>query len=191
MVVGYARVLTPEQKLEAQIDLLKNAGCEKIYKDIASGTRDDRKGLNEMLRYMRKGDTILTYKNDRVFRSLKNMVELIDRFNEAGVHFKSLSEPEFDTTSANGKFLLQIFAAVAEFERNLISERTKVGLDNARKRNKLLGRPKGSKIETIEKYHYAKHLYGNQGVSIDLACKRAKIGKTSFYRVEKELSSKS
>ena len=87
--------------------------------------------------------------------------------------------------------LLQIFAAVAEFERNLISERTKVGLDNARKRNKLLGRPKGSKIETIEKYHYAKHLYGNQGVSIDLACKRAKIGKTSFYRVEKELSSKS
>ncbi|ASV32097.1 MULTISPECIES: recombinase family protein [Flavobacteriaceae] len=191
MVVGYARVSTPEQKLEAQIDLLKNAGCEKIYKDIASGTRDDRKGLNEMLRYMRKGDTILTYKNDRVFRSLKNMVELIDRFNEAGVHFKSLSEPEFDTTSANGKFLLQIFAAVAEFERNLISERTKVGLDNARKRNKLLGRPKGSKIETIEKYHYAKHLYGNQGVSIDLACKRAKIGKTSFYRVEKELSSKS
>ena len=106
MVVGYARVSTPEQKLEAQIDLLKNAGCEKIYKDIASGTRDDRKGLNEMLRYMRKGDTILTYKNDRVFRSLKNMVELIDRFNEAGVHFKSLSEPEFDTTSANGKFLL-------------------------------------------------------------------------------------
>ncbi|MDF0708913.1 recombinase family protein [Flagellimonas okinawensis] len=191
MVVGYARVSTPEQKLEAQLDLLKNAGCEKIYKDIASGTRDDRKGLNEMLRYMRKGDTILTYKNDRVFRSLKNMVELIDRFNEAGVHFKSLSEPEFDTTSANGKFLLQIFAAVAEFERNLISERTKVGLDNARKRNKLLGRPKGSKIETIEKYHYAKHLYGNQGVSIDLACKRAKIGKTSFYRVEKELSSKS
>ena len=167
MTVGYARVSTPEQKLEAQIALLEKEGCEKIYTDIASGTRDDRKGLNEMLKYMRKGDTILTYKNDRVFRSLRNMVELIDRFNEAGVHFKSLSEPEFDTTSANGKFLLQIFAAVAEFERNLISERTKV--------------------ETIEKYHYAKHLYENQGVSIDNACKRAKLGKTSFYRVEKSL----
>jgi DNA invertase Pin-like site-specific DNA recombinase len=187
MTVGYARVSTPEQKLEAQIALLEKEGCEKIYTDIASGTRDDRKGLNEMLKYMRKGDTILTYKNDRVFRSLRNMVELIDRFNEAGVHFKSLSEPEFDTTSANGKFLLQIFAAVAEFERNLISERTKVGLDNARKRNKLLGRPKGAKVETIEKYHYAKHLYENQGVSIDNACKRAKLGKTSFYRVEKSL----
>lgn len=190
MVVGYARVSTPEQKLESQIDLLKNAGCDKIYSDIASGTRDDRKGLNEMLKYMRKGDTVLTYKNDRVFRSLKNMVELIDRFNEAGVHFKSLSEPEFDTTSANGKFLLQIFAAVAEFERNLISERTKVGLNNARKRNKLLGRPKGSKPDTIEKYQYAKHLYENQGVSIDTACQRAKIGKTTFYRVEKEASNK-
>lgn len=190
MVVGYARVSTPEQKLEAQIDLLKNAGCDKIYSDIASGTRDDRKGLNEMLKYMRKGDTVLTYKNDRVFRSLKNMVELIDRFNEEGVNFKSLSEPEFDTTSANGKFLLQIFAAVAEFERNLISERTKVGLNNARKRNKLLGRPTGSKQETIEKYHFAKHLYENQDLSIDLACKRAKIGKTSFYRIEKEVNVK-
>ncbi|GGW24369.1 hypothetical protein GCM10007383_06000 [Arenibacter certesii] len=111
---------------------------------------------------MRKGDTVLTYKNDRVFRSLKNMVELINRFNETGVHFKSLSEPEFDTTSANGKFLLQIFATVAEFERNLISERTKVGFNNARKRNELLGRPTDSKQETIEKYHFAKHLYENQ-----------------------------
>ena len=105
MVIGYARVSTPEQKLESQIDLLKNSGCEIIYSDIASGTRDDRKGLNEMLKYMRKGDTILTYKNDRVFRSLKNMVQLIDRFNESGVHFKSLSEPEFNTNSANGKLL--------------------------------------------------------------------------------------
>ncbi|UOY06742.1 recombinase family protein [Muricauda sp. SCSIO 64092] len=99
MTVGYARVSTPEQKLEAQIDLLKSNGCEKIYSDIASGTKDDRKGLKEMLKYMRKGDTILTYKNDCVFRSLRNMVELIDRFNGAGVHFKSLSEPEFDTTT--------------------------------------------------------------------------------------------
>lgn len=188
MIVGYARVSTQEQKLESQIDLLKKSGCEKIYSDIASGTRDDRKGLNEMLKYMRKGDTILTYKNDRVFRSLKNMVELIDKFNDSGVYFKSLSEPEFDTTSANGKFLLQIFASVAEFECNLISERTKIGLNNARKRNKLLGRPKGSKKETIAKYHFAKHLYDHQNLSIDLACKRAKIGKTSFYRVEKELS---
>ena len=185
MIVGYARVSTPDQKLEAQMDLLEKAGCEKIYTDVACGTRDDRPGRQEMIKYIRNGDTIITYKNDLVFRSLKNMVELIDRFNEIGVHFKSLSEPEFDTTSANGKFLLQIFAAVAEFERNLISERTKVGLTNARKRKKLLGRPTGSKKETIEKYHYAKHLYDNQNVPISLACKRAGIGKTTFYRVER------
>ena len=115
------------------------------------------------------------------------MVELIDKFNEAGVYFKSLSEPEFDTKSANGKFLLQIFATVAEFERNLISERTKVGLENARRRNKLLGRPKGSKKETIEKYHFAKYLYDRKNLPIKIACKRARISKSSFYRVEKAL----
>ena len=182
MVVGYARVSTPEQKLESQIDLLKNAGCDKIYSDIASGTRDDRKGLNEMLKYLRKGDTVITYKNDRMFRSLRNMIELIDTFNEKEVHFKSLSEPEFDTTSANGKFLLQIFASVAEFERNLISERTKVGLV------KLLGRPKGTSNAVKEKYNFAKHLYDNLDVPIREACSRAKISKSSFYRVEKEMS---
>lgn len=187
MIFGYARVSTPEQKLEAQIDLLTKAGCEKIYSDVASGVRSDRKGLNAMIKYMRKGDTVIAYKNDRMFRSLKNMVELIDKFNEVGVHFKSLSEPEFNTASANGKFLLQIFAAVAEFERNLISERTKVGLANARRRNKLLGRPRGSKKETVEKYHFAKYLYDKQNLPIKLACKRAGISKSSFYRVEKVL----
>jgi len=184
MIVGYARVSTQDQKIESQIDLLKNAGCEKIYTDIASGVREDRDGLNEMIEFLRKGDQVITYKNDRIFRSLKNMINLIDIFNEKGVHFKSLSEPEFDTTSANGKFLLQIFAAVAEFERNLISERTKVGLNNARKRKKLLGRPKGPKQETIEKYQYAKHLYDNQSIAIDKACSQAGISKTTFYRVE-------
>ncbi|MDT0691261.1 recombinase family protein [Salegentibacter sp. F188] len=184
MLVGYARVSTQDQKLESQLDLLEKEGCDKIYSDVGSGVREDRKGLLEMLEFLRRGDTVITYKNDRIFRSLKNMIDLIDTFNEKGVHFKSISEPEFDTTSANGKFLLQIFAAVAEFERNLISERTKVGLNNARKRKKLLGRPKGFKKDTIEKYQYAKHLYDNQNLPIEEACKRAGISKTSFYRVE-------
>jgi len=187
MLVGYARVSTPDQNIESQVDLLKREGCDKIYTDVASGVREDREGLKEMIEYLRKGDTVLTYKNDRIFRSLKNMIDLIDQFNEKGVHFKSLSEPEFDTTSANGKFLLQIFAAVAEFERNLISERTKVGLSNARKRKKLLGRPKGPKKETIEKYQYAKHLYDNQGIPIEQACKKAGLSKATFYRVEKDI----
>ena len=186
MTVGYARVSTQEQFLENQIHLLKEFGCEKIYTDIASGVREDREGLKEMISYLRVGDMVVVYKIDRIFRSLKNLVELIDYFNKHQVQFKSLTEPGFDTTSSNGKFLLQIFGAVAEFERNLISERTRVGLTNARKRKKLLGRPKGAKKETIEKYHYVQHLYESKHMSIDKACQMAKISKTTFYRIDKE-----
>ena len=187
MKVGYARVSTQEQFLENQIRLLNESGCEKVYTDIASGVREDRDGLKEMISYLRPGDMVVVYKIDRIFRSLKNLVNLIDHFNRHQVQFKSLSEPEFDTTSSNGKFLLQIFGAVAEFERNLISERTRVGLTNARKRKKLLGRPKGAKKETIEKYRYAQHLYDAKNIPIDKACNMAGISKTSFYRIDKDI----
>ncbi|WBS73149.1 recombinase family protein [Elizabethkingia meningoseptica] len=184
MVVGYARVSTSEQNLDTQEDLLRNNGCERIFSDVASGVRENRSGLNEMLSYLRKGDIVIVYKTDRIFRSLKNMIDLIDKFNEKGVLFKSISEPAFDTTSANGKFIIQIFGAVAEFERNLISERTKTGLEGARKRKKLLGRPVGASKESLEKYQYAKHLYDNKDMSIDKACKQAGISKTTFYRID-------
>ena len=187
MIVGYARVSTHEQFLENQINLLKEFGCEKVYTDIASGVREDREGLKEMVSYLRPGDMVVVYKIDRIFRSLKNLVDMIDYFNLHQVQFKSISESEFDTTSPNGKFLLQIFGAVAEFERNLISERTRIGLTNARKRKKLLGRPKGAKKETIEKYHYAQHLYELKSIPIDKACKMAGISKTSFYRIDKDI----
>lgn len=185
MIVGYARVSTADQNILSQIELLKENGCETVYNDIASGVREDRQGLLEMLSYLRKGDTVIVYKTDRIFRSLKNMIDLIDVFNKKEVFFKSLSEPAFDTTSANGKFVMQIFGAVAEFERNLISERTKVGLEGARRRNKFLGRPKGAKKESIEKYQFAKHLYENKGTPINEACKKAGISKTTFYRIDK------
>lgn len=185
MIFGYARVSTSEQNITTQIDLLKKHGCEKIYTDIASGVKEDRKGLNEMISFLREGDIVLVYKTDRIFRSLKNMIELIDLFNQKGIKFRSLSEPAFDTTSPNGKFIIQIFGAVAEFERNLISERTKAGLEGARRRNKHLGRPKGIQKETQDKYQYALHLYENKKLSIDKACKQAGISKTTFYRVDK------
>lgn len=187
MVVGYARVSTPDQKIHSQVELLEKNGCEKIYTDIGSGVREDRNGLMELMSFIRPGDTIVVYKIDRIFRSLKNLVDLIDKFNQLKVHFKSITEPMFDTTSSNGRFLLQIFGAVAEFERNLISERTKVGLESARRRKKHLGRPKGIKKETLEKYQYAKHLYENKNTPIEKACKLAGIGKTSFYRVESSI----
>lgn len=191
MKIGYARISTSEQSLDMQISLLKEHGCEEIYTDIASGVREDRKGLNKMLSFLREGDIVVVYKTDRIFRSLKNMVELIEIFNAKKVSFISLTEPAFDTTTANGKFLIQIFGAVAEFERNLISERTKSGLESARRRNKHLGRPKGVTKETLEKYHFALHLYENKKLSIDKACQQAKISKTSFYRIDKEVKNKS
>lgn len=185
MIFGYARVSTSDQNIQTQVDLLTQYGCEKIYTDIASGVREDRKGLNEMLSFLKKGDTVIVYKTDRIFRSLKNMIELIELFNKNQVQFKSLSEPDFDTTSANGKFIIQIFEAVAEFERNLISERTKAGLEGARRRNKHLGHPKGVAKETLEKYQYAYHLYQNKNIPIDKACKQTGISKTSFYRIDR------
>ena len=185
MLFGYARVSTKEQNISSQISMLKDAGCMKVYTDTASGVRENRKGLQELMQTVRKGDTVIVYRIDRIFRSLKNMVELIESFNKIQVNFKSLSEPQFDTTSANGKFLLQIFGAVAEFERNLISERTKLGLVNARIRKKLLGRPKGPTMKSVEKYEYASHLYENKDYPIDKACLAAGISKTTFYRIDK------
>ena len=188
MIIGYARISIPEQNIKTQIDLLQEQGCEQIYRDVASGVREDRQGLKEMLSFLREGDIVIVYKLDRIFRSLKNMIELIEVFNQKKVLFKSITEPAFDTTTANGKFLIQIFGAVAEFERNLIKERTKAGIEGARRRKKLLGRPKGSKKETIEKYQYAMHLYENKNIPIDKACKQAGIAKTTFYRIENEIN---
>lgn len=190
MTVGYARVSTSDQNISTQIEILKDNGCEKVFTDIASGVREDRAGLIEMLSYLRKNDIIMVYKTDRIFRSLKNMIDLIEKFNEKGILFKSITEPAFDTTSANGKFIIQIFGAVAEFERNLISERTKYGLEGARRRKKLLGRPKGSSQKSIEKYQFAKHLYDNKNTSIDKACKQAGISKATFYRIDNTIKIK-
>lgn len=188
MKIGYARVSTPEQNIGSQIDELRNFGCDKIFQDIGSGVKVDRNGLEELKAHLREGDVVVVLKIDRIFRSLKNLVELIDYFNEHKIGFKSLTEPEFDTTSPNGKFLVQIFGAVAEFERNLISERTKIGLKNAKRRKIHLGRPKGPKKENIQKYHFANHLYNNQSLSIIEACKQAQISKASFYRIELHLN---
>lgn len=185
MTVGYARVSTLDQNISTQVEIFKENGCGKIFTDIASEIREDRSGLIEMLSYLRKDDIIMVYKTDRIFRSLKNMIELIEKFNEKGVLFKSITEPAFDTTSANGKFIIQIFGAVAEFERNLISERTTSGLEGARNRKNLLGRPKGASPNSIEKYQYLKHLYDNKNLPIDKACKQAGISKATFYRIDK------
>lgn len=139
-----------------------------------------------MLAQLRTDDIILVYKTDIIFRSLKNMIDLIEQFNQKGVFFKSITEPAFDTTSANGRFIIPIFWAVAEFERNLRSERMKYRLEGAWRRNKLLGRPKESSKESIEKYRFAKHLCDNENIVIEKACRQGGISKATFYRIEKQ-----
>ena len=188
MQIGYARVSTAEQDPQTQIHQLNEKGITKIFSDTGSGVKKNRLGLQEMLKFARKGDTIVVVRIDRIFRSLKNMVELMDELKQKEVHFESLSEPFFNTSSnsANGNFLIQIFAAVAEFERALIRERTKAGLESARKRKIKFGRPNGSKGETLEKFLFAQHLFKNQSTSIQKACQIAGISKSSYYRINSE-----
>lgn len=139
MLIGYARVSTPDQNLNLQKDALMAAQCEVIYDDVASGTNAERPGLNKALEYMRAGDVLIVWKLDRLGRSLTDLVSTINRLNAEGKGFKCLDQ-SFDTTTPQGKLIFQMFAALAEFERNIIRERTLAGLVAARARGRLGGR---------------------------------------------------
>jgi len=141
MFVGYARVSLPEQHLALQTDALQRAGCERLYTDTVSGGQAERPGLRTALEVLRAGDTFVVWKLDRLGRSLSHLVETIQDLHQQGIHFKSLQE-NIDTTSGAGKLVFHLFAALAEFERDLIRERTRAGLAAARERGKLGGRPK-------------------------------------------------
>lgn len=139
MFIGYARVSTPDQSLDLQKDALNAAQCEVIYEDVASGATAERPGLKKALEYMRSGDVLIVWKLDRLGRSLMDLVSTINRLNAEGKGFKCLDQ-SFDTTTPQGKLIFQMFAALAEFERNIIRERTMAGLAAARARGRLGGR---------------------------------------------------
>lgn len=141
MQIGYARVSTEDQKLDLQLDALRQAKCDKIFKDVASGGQSDRAGLGQAARYLRPGDTLVVWKLDRLGRSLKHLIEVINDFSKKGVFFRSLQE-NIDTSSSGGKLTFHLFGALAEFERDIIRERTKAGLEAARARGRVGGRPK-------------------------------------------------
>jgi DNA invertase Pin-like site-specific DNA recombinase len=138
--IGYARVSTDDQVLDSQHDALAAAGCEQVYDDVASGARDDRPGLEQAMKALRKGDVLVVYKLDRVGRSLPHLVELVAELERREVGFRVLTG-QIDTTTAAGRLVFHIFAALAEFERELIRERTRAGLDAARARGRKGGRP--------------------------------------------------
>src|SRR5262245_41893119 len=141
MLVGYARVSTDEQTLDLQKDALQKAGCERIFTDTASGAKTDRPGLEEALRFVRAGDTLGVWRLDRLGRSLKHLIETIGARQDHGVGFRSITE-NIDTTTSGGKLIFHIFGALAEFERDIIRERTKAGLAAARARGRKGGQPR-------------------------------------------------
>ena len=142
MNIGYARVSTEEQNLDLQITALEAAGCESIYEDHGiSGAAIERPGLADALSRVADGDVLVVWRLDRLGRSLPHLVEIINGLREAGIGFRSLQE-QIDTTSAGGRFYLHILAALAEFERELISERTRASMASAKRRGKHIGRPR-------------------------------------------------
>ena len=177
MKIGYARVSTSDQHLHMQEDALKNDGCEQIFHDIASGAKTARPGLEEALSYAREGDVIIVWKLDRLGRSVQHLIQTIKELSDKGIGFKSLQE-NIDTTTSGGKLIFDIFSALAEFERDLIQERTKAGLKAARSRGRLGGRLPLLKPEEVEKMLAR---YDEQKLTVDEICKIFNISRPSFY----------
>ncbi len=138
-LIGYARVSTEDQSTDMQRDALADAGCTKVFEDSASGTIRERPQLNAAIEYLREGDTFVVWRLDRLGRSLKHLIETVQLLDDRGVGFKSLHE-SIDTTTSTGRLVFHIFAALAEFERDLIVDRTKAGIAAARERGSRPGR---------------------------------------------------
>lgn len=180
MKIGYARVSTDEQKLDLQMKALNNAGCERIYEDCGvSGKCFDRNGLEAALAALRKGDTLVVWRLDRLGRSLTKLVELMDSLGARGIDFHSLSE-SIDTTSSGGRLVFHMMAALAEFERSLISERTRAGMQAARDKGKHLGRPRSLTDEQIDQAIIAIEVNGE--IITDVA-KRFEVSRRSLKRL--------
>jgi len=179
MIVGYARVSTDDQTLALQLDALQAAGCEKVFRDTISGTKTERPGLTKALDHVRNGDMLVVWRLDRLGRSLSHLIELIQTLEGRGVGFKSLME-QIDTTTSGGKLIFHIFGALAEFERNLIRERTMAGLQAARARGRKGGRPR--KPNTDTKIVMAKRLHADPTNSIAEICKTLGVSRATLYR---------
>ena len=150
MIICYARVSTSKQDTTLQIDALTTAGCERIYQEYKSGKSKDRPELTRCLDALREGDVLIVWRLDRLGRSLKDLIEIVSELESKGVGFQSLNE-SIDTTSSSGKLIFHVFAALSEFERSLIQERTKAGLAAARARGRKGGRPKKMSTDQVRK----------------------------------------
>lgn len=185
MIIGYARVSKFEQNLDLQTDALKKVGIEKIYVDKVSGVKSEKPQLNDLLKYIRKGDILTVWRLDRIGRTTVGLIQFVTELNEKGIHFRSISE-NIDTSSASGKLIFQIFCVLAEHERNVLIERTNAGLKAARARGKNGGRPKGMTEKYKKIAPLVKTSYESKNLPIEEIMKVFKIGsKTTFYKIVK------
>ncbi|MCC9167890.1 recombinase family protein [Pontibacter harenae] len=183
MKIGYARVSTQDQKLELQTDALSHYGCDQLYKEKKSGKSKDRPELEKMISQLRAGDTVVVWKLDRLGRSLRDLIDLVSEFQERGVDFVSLQDGiNTATATATGRFTFNIFASLAEFEREIIRERTNAGLAAAKARGRRGGRPKGLSPAATEKARTAKVLFDAGNRSVGEIAKILGIGRATCYR---------
>jgi DNA invertase Pin-like site-specific DNA recombinase len=182
MKIGYARVSTDEQTTDPQIDALTAHGCETIYSENASGKNTDRHELENCLKALREGDTLTVWRLDRLGRNLADLVRIVNDLEAQGVGFASLTE-SIDTTTPAGTLVFHVFAALAEFERNLIRERTQAGLNAARARGKSGGRP--SKL-TGKNLTMAKTLMADKANDVREIAKRFGVSRATLYRLTKQ-----
>ena len=178
MLIGYARVSTTDQHLQMQEDALKSAGCGDVFTDVVSGVKTARPGLQSALSHLRKGDMLVVWRLDRLGRSLAHLIQTIKELSEKGIGFKSLQE-NIDTTTSGGQLIFHIFGALAQFERELIRERTQAGLKAARVRGRMGGRPLQLNKMQIRKL---KRHYDKGGLSVMEICKLFNITKPTLYR---------
>jgi len=178
MNIGYCRISTDTQNDELQLQALKDAGCEKIFSDVASGSKSDRSGLRECIEFARSGDVIVAWKLDRIGRSLKDLIETVNTLKSRDIGLKVLTQ-NLDTTTPSGMLIFHVFGAIAEFEKSLIQERTAAGLKMARARGRLGGRPKALDKKQVA---VAESLYEDGKTSVSQICKTLGISRATFYR---------
>jgi DNA invertase Pin-like site-specific DNA recombinase len=180
MKIGYARVSTPDQHLALQVDALRKAGCRQVYEEICSGARVERPVLQHVLTHAREGDVLVIWKLDRLGRSLRHLIEVVTDLAHRGIGFKSLQE-NLDTTTSSGKLVFHMFGALAEFERDLIRERTQAGLVAARARGRRGGRPRGLSQQAAATALAAETLYREGQLSVAQVAEQLRIAKSTLY----------
>lgn len=178
MLIGYARVSTQDQNPALQLDALTAAGCERVFVEKASGAQRDRPELKAALEYVRPGDALVVWKLDRLARSLNQLIETVDQLAQRGIGFRSLTEA-IDTTTAGGKLVFHIFGSLAEFERSIIRERTRAGLEAARARGKKGGRPPALNESDLAA---AKALLADNSITVEEVATRLRVAPSTLYR---------